>query len=199
MQSGVALPLSFKRAAAAASEPLDAADREFLLGWLRRTGESYAKAPAGLTPAQWRFNPAPDRWSIAECAEHVVIAEGDLFRVATQQILRIPLPEGQQRLGRSDDDRLLQRMTDRSRKVTAAESQRPKGAYATPADAARAFAAARAATIEWVSATQTDLRGHGVKAQGGFTDAYQFLLTIAAHTARHLAQIDEVKADGNFP
>jgi hypothetical protein len=128
-----------------------------------------------------------------------VIAEGDLFRVATQQIVRMPLPEGQKRLGRADDERLLQRMTDRTRKVTAAESELPKGTYASPADAARAFAAARTATIEWAAATQSDLRGHGVKGQGGFTDAYQFLLTIAAHTSRHLAQVEEVKAEGNFP
>ena len=201
MQSGASLPLSFKRATASAApaQPIDAADREFLLGRLRRTAEAYAKALAGVTPAQWRFKPAPDRWSIAECAEHLVIAEGDLFRAATQQVLRIPLPDGQKRLGRADDERLMQRMTDRTRKVTAAESELPKGAYGSPADAVQAFAAARAATIEWAAATQADLRGHGVKSQGGFTDAYQFLLTIAAHTTRHLAQIDEVKAAGNFP
>lgn len=202
-QNGAALPLSLRRApkaAAAAATPIGPEDREFLLGWLRRTGEAYAKALAGVTPSQWRYKPSPDRWSIADCAEHLVIAERNLFRLATAQVARIPMPEGQKRLGRAEDERLLQRMTDRTRKITAAEPELPKGAYASPADAARAFAAARAATVEWAASTQADLRGNGVKdAQGGFTDAYQFLLTLAAHTARHLAQIDEVKAEAAFP
>jgi len=30
-------------------------------------------------------------------------------------------------------------------------------------------------------------------------DAYQWLLLISAHSARHTAQIEEVKADPNFP
>jgi hypothetical protein len=57
MQGGASLPLSFKRATASAAtaQPIAAEDREFLLGWLQRTGEAYAKALAGVTPAQWRF------------------------------------------------------------------------------------------------------------------------------------------------
>jgi hypothetical protein len=30
-------------------------------------------------------------------------------------------------------------------------------------------------------------------------DAYQFLVMIAAHTERHVAQIQEVKATANYP
>ena len=32
-------------------------------------------AVASLSPAQWTFKPAPDRWSIVECVEHVALAE----------------------------------------------------------------------------------------------------------------------------
>jgi hypothetical protein len=33
----------------------------------------------------------------------------------------------------------------------------------------------------------------------GAMDAYQLMLLISAHTARHTAQIEEVKAHPNFP
>jgi hypothetical protein len=33
----------------------------------------------------------------------------------------------------------------------------------------------------------------------GELDAYQWMLFMAAHSKRHLAQIEEVKADPNFP
>ena len=200
-QSGASLPLAFRKAAAEnAAQAIGADDREFLLGWLRRTEEAYAAALDGLTPAQWKFKPSPARWSIAECGEHLVIAERDLFKLTTERIARMPLPDGRKRLTREDDERMIRRMTDRSKKVEAAESERPKGVYTAPADALRDFRAARAATLAWAGSTQQDLRGHGFRDQGGgFTDAYQLALTIAAHTARHLAQIDEVKADPKYP
>ena len=37
-------------------------------------------AIAGLSPAQWTFKPAPDRWSIAEVLEHLSHTEGHDFR-----------------------------------------------------------------------------------------------------------------------
>jgi hypothetical protein len=33
----------------------------------------------------------------------------------------------------------------------------------------------------------------------GKMDGYEFILFIAAHSERHVKQIDEVKADPNFP
>ena len=46
----------------------------------------------------------------------------------------------------------------------------------------------------------TRVSGHSVPHPALKTiDAYQWLLLLAAHSARHTAQIEEVKADPNFP
>ncbi len=48
--------------------------------------------------------------------------------------------------------------------------------------------------------TQDDLRAHSAPHPVLKTiDAYQWLLLLSAHSARHAAQIEEVKADPNFP
>jgi len=44
-----------------------------------------------------------------------------------------------------------------------------------------------------------DLRNHVSDSPAGPTDAYQSLLFLAGHTARHTLQIEEVKADTHFP
>jgi hypothetical protein len=44
------------------------------------------------------------------------------------------------------------------------------------------------------------LRGHAAEnPMGGKWDAYKFIRLIAAHSERHTKQIEEVKANENFP
>ena len=47
--------------------------------------------------------------------------------------------------------------------------------------------------------TTPDLRAHVADSPMGQLDAYEWLLLIGAHSKRHTEQIDEVKADPNFP
>lgn len=54
--------------------------------------------------------------------------------------------------------------------------------------------------MDYIRTTNDDLRDrffdHPVL---GPMEGYQWLLLIATHSARHTAQIEEVKADPNFP
>jgi hypothetical protein len=52
---------------------------------------------------------------------------------------------------------------------------------------------------DFVATTSDDLRDHVVTLPFGSFDSYQMILFIAAHSNRHTQQIDEVKADPNFP
>ena len=52
---------------------------------------------------------------------------------------------------------------------------------------------------EFVTTTNDDLRDHVVVLPFGSFDSYQMILFIAAHSNRHTQQIEEVKADPNFP
>ena len=204
-QGGRTLPLAFTRSSGAAKaalkgDPISAADRDFLLSHLERTRKLLVDAISGLTEAQWKFKPAADRWSIAECAEHITVTEGFLLKMVSERILKIPAVEGRALMGRADDEKTLAGSIDRTNKGQAPEIIRPSGRFSTPADAVKAFEAARAQTVAYAKTTQDDLRYHASPAPGGRTmDGFQYLLLIAGHSERHKLQIDEVKADLGYP
>ena len=62
-----------------------------------------------------------------------------------------------------------------------------------------AFRERRGKTIDYASKTKDDLRARVGDSPIGPLDAYQWLLFIAGHSERHLAQLREVKADPKFP
>jgi hypothetical protein len=98
------------------------------------------------------------------------------------------------------DQMILERMPDRSHKAQAPEILRPTGRWATEVDLVKAFNESRAANMEYIRTTNDDLRDHFFDHPVfGPLDGYQWLLLLSAHSARHTAQIEEVKADPNFP
>jgi hypothetical protein len=206
-QSGNKLPLTLKRVAAAApadasaavSKPLSPADRDFLISYLEKTRAAFLASIAGVTPAQWTFKTDPTRWSIGECAEHIIASEKLIFTMSVG-ILKNPLDPAHTPSTREQDERLIAAVTDRSHKAQAPEPLKPHGTLPSPTEAAAQFNAARDHTIEYVRTTQEDLRGHtGPTPISKTTEAYAGLLLLAAHSSRHTAQILEVKADAGYP
>jgi hypothetical protein len=54
-------------------------ERELALKELQRTRDKFLQSIAGLSQKQWTFKPAPDRWSVAEVAEHIAVAESGIL------------------------------------------------------------------------------------------------------------------------
>jgi len=180
-----------------AAASLTQAERDALLAQLDKSAKVFVASLDGVSQAQWKYKPAPDRWSIGECAEHVVIANEMMFAMVVQQLVKMPLPEKAPQ--RVSDESVLKGGVDRSKRVQTAPFLEPKGRYGSPAEALAAFQKSRAKVIEYVLTTQDDLRAHGLQTQDGFRDAYQFLLALSAHAERHSEQIAEVKADPGYP
>src|SRR5437868_5822267 len=57
------------------AQTISEADRKMAVDALRSSATLLARSIDGLTEAQWKFKPAPDRWSIAECAEHLAVTD----------------------------------------------------------------------------------------------------------------------------
>jgi len=78
---------------------------------------------------------------------------------------------------------------------------KPTGKWATEADTLKVFKASREKYIDWVKKTpEKDLRAHVQTSPLGIElDAHEWMLFMVGHTARHTKQIEEVKADPNFP
>jgi uncharacterized damage-inducible protein DinB len=173
-------------------------ERAYLLDQLEQSRKAMLASIDGLTQAQWTFKPAPNVWSVQECAEHIVLAEGFIFE-GSQQVLKSPAVERPERSNSQVDHIIVTRVQDRSQKATAPEALVPGRKFATPADAAKAFNAARDKTVAYVKSTQDDLRTHVGQGPAGPMDSYQFLLLLSAHSARHTAQIVEVEANAAYP
>jgi uncharacterized damage-inducible protein DinB len=173
-------------------------ERAYLIEQLEQSRKAMLASIGGLTEAQWTFKPAPNVWSVQECAEHIVLAEGYIFEGA-QQTLKTPAVERPERSNSDVDHMIVSRVQDRSQKATAPEPLVPGRKFATPADAAKAFTIAREKTIAYVKSTQDDLRTHVGSGPAGPMDGYQFLLLLTAHSARHTAQIREVETNPGYP
>jgi hypothetical protein len=173
-------------------------ERTYLLDQLEQSKKAMLASIDGLTEAQWKFKPAPAVWSVQECAEHIILAEGYIFS-GSQQVLKTPAVERPANSNAEVDQKIVAGVQDRSKKATAPEPLVPGRKFATPTDAVRAFTEARNKTIAYVKSTQDDLRTHVGPGPAGPMDSYQFLLLLASHSARHTAQIREVEANTGYP
>lgn len=186
-------------AAPAGAMTLTPQEREFALQQFQTSRDNFLKSIAGLSQKQWTFKPAPDRWSIAEVAEHITVSESTIFSVVQKAMQSPAAPEKREQV-KGKEQILLQRMPDRSHKAQAPEILRPTGRFATEADLVKAFEQARAANMEYVRTTNDDLHDHFFDHPAfGTLDGYQWLLLISLHSTRHTEQIQEVKAGPNFP
>jgi uncharacterized damage-inducible protein DinB len=196
----VALTTVYGSAQTAAPVTLSPEEREFALKNLQTTHDKFLQSIAGLSPKQWTFKPGPDRWSVAEVAEHITVSESAILGLIQKQVMASPAAPEKREQVKGKDEMLLQKVPDRSHKAQAPEFLRPTGRWATEADLTKAFEESRKVTMDYVRTTSDDLRDHFFDHPVfGTMDGYQWLLLLSSHSARHTAQIEEVKADPNFP
>jgi hypothetical protein len=183
--------------AVAFGQILTQADREKGVQYLQQTRDGVSEAVKGLSEAQMRFKAAPDRWSVAETLEHIALAEDFLLQNVTDKIMKAPVGAADRDTAKIDA-MVLAMVPDRSQKRQAPGPLVPTGRW-TPAETLDHFMKCRATTIAFLESTP-DLRQHVVDSPlKQPMDAYEWLLFIAAHSERHTKQINEVKADANFP
>jgi DinB superfamily len=180
--------------------PMSAGERDQAIRMLKESRQGFLKAIEGLSPAQWAFKPAPDRWSIQECAEHIVTVE----QVVQGKVITTALAGPREPLRRSEvkvtDGFILAALPDRSHKVQAPDTVAPKGRLTTQEAVLTAFGDCRKALGEQIETSPLDWRTRfGAHPFFGTLDLYQWVLLSSGHTARHTLQIEEVKRSPGFP
>jgi hypothetical protein len=185
----------------AAPAPLTDADRTALVTELKASQQAVVDTVKGLTPEQLAFKPGPDRWSVAECLEHIAATEPMLFGGFIQgKVLKSPpASEADRAKTAGKDSGVMTMVTDRSKKFQAPNEIRPTGRWTGKDALLKAFEDARATTLEWTQTTKEDLRAHVMSGPGGDMDGYQWMMYLSGHTRRHLAQMKEVMSSPNFP
>ena len=181
-------------------QTLSQKEREQGVAELEGSRKAFLDATSGLSEAQWNFKPGPDRWSIAECAEHIGVTETFILNLITEQALKGPAEPEKRALVQGKDNSLMTMVVDRTAKFKAPEAIQPTRRWTTSGEITKNVLESRARTVEFVSTTQEDLRDHFMDHPVFKTlDTYQWILLTSGHMRGHTAQILEVKADPNFP
>ena len=189
--------ISFAVAGTVRAQDASGADKEKALALLESSKKGVLAATKGLSEAQWNFKAAPDKWSIAECMEHIAAAEDFIRGNITENVMKAPAAPDRD-IAKIDAG-ILTGVPDRTTKFQAPEPIKPTNRFGSPDAAIKHFVESRAKTEEYLKNT-ADLRGHAVDSPvGGKWDAYEFILLIGAHSERHTKQIEEVKTSPGYP
>jgi hypothetical protein len=183
--------------AAAAAQEVTQAEKDRALQYLESTKRNVLEATKGLSEAQWNFKAAPDRWSVAQVMEHIAAAEDFLLTLDKEKVMVSAAAEPGRDVKKTDEA-VLAMVPDRTHKAQAPEPLVPSNRFGSPEGSLKHFVESRASTEDFLKST-SGLRDHVMESPMGKLDGYQFVLLIAAHSERHTKQINEVKADLNFP
>src|SRR3990172_4230165 len=117
-------------------------ERNRALSELHATRKLLVDAISGLSEAQWRFKPGPDRWSVAEIAEHVAVTEDLYWNGIQRNVSAEANPEKRAEIEVADEAG-VPRMADRTSKRQATEANTPTGRFADAAAVIAAYQASR--------------------------------------------------------
>ena len=175
---------------------MDSTDRSSSADRLRETRDIFVACMQGVSEEQSRFKPAPDRWSIQDCVEHLALAEHGLLRRIIDNSAPADAP------GSRDKETAILNSNggDRKAKIMAPERAQPTGRFGSLEEAVRQFTAARERTIIYVASCSDDLHMRStMHPLLGPMRCSELLAFIVVHPLRHAEQIREIKASDGYP
>lgn len=182
---------------APAAGGISAVERALLVEMLEASRDRLRIAIKGAPQELWQRKPASGGWSAAECAEHLVLSEEALLEMVRGKILETPANPGMAPELRGKDGIVVQAMRNRTVKRKTFDFLEPRKKWPDQLSALDAFLARRAETLDYARRNREPLHYHAAPLGDlGALDAYQWLLLLAAHTDRHLAQMQEALSPG---
>src|SRR5258708_175480 len=124
--------LSLAAAPLLPAQTLTQHERDFAMSHLHATRKMFLDSITGLTPEQWTFKAGPDRWSIAECAEHIATSEDFMFGLVTNQLMKSPADPTKRAEVKGKDEAIVKQVPERSQKFKAPDVIAPKNRWSTP-------------------------------------------------------------------
>jgi hypothetical protein len=184
----------------AADAHMTTEDRTKVLHWLEESSQEFHAAINGVSEEQWKWKPTPERWSVGETAEHIVLAEALLFDNVKKAVASPANPAWEEQT-KGKTDFIVQVMAPRLGKAQAPEPIVPRNGM-TLAQVQERFDQQRAEIVKFAADTNVPLKEHTEVHPFpvfGTLNAYQWLIYVPLHTERHDKQIAEVKATAGYP
>lgn len=199
-------PIPQDVAAGKAPSPL-VTDAEFatLLEDIDKAQETLLGLISGMTDEQWTFKQNAERWSVAECVEHIVRTEQAVLGGIQ---LSIAGPRDPEWFGRTNGKNELVRSSVLTRNPGGAGSpfRAPYEVQPTEqwdrAQAIQEFYTAHGTLRAFVETMQRDIKDHTFMnpfPSINWLNCHDWLTLTALHVRRHSLQIVEVQQDPNYP
>lgn len=205
---GATLTLPLVLAGLLFSAPLTAEDGDLTKDEARRLVDMMLSSQRDFiaalesTPAgAWNWKPAPDRWSVAECAEHIVRTERTLFETA-KRALAAPADTEWREKTAGKADLITRVMPDRSGPGAQAPQEVRPTENLSRIEVLAQFHRTRAELLELLQRDDLPLHRHLEEHPFpifGWLSAYEWTIYVPLHTIRHTKQILEVQGTDGFP
>ncbi|WP_350286512.1 DinB family protein [uncultured Croceitalea sp.] len=174
-------------------------DRKMATAYLEDTRDHMQNVLKGLSKTQLNFQPYEESWTIAQCVEHLAIAENTFGEMMKGTLAAGPNETMRDSLAMADEQ-LYMMISSREKKVKTPEPFEPSGKFGNHEETLTAFLNKRNAHISYTQNTTDDLRNHfNSNLPFGTIDGVQLLLFMAGHTERHVMQMEEIKTHKLFP
>lgn len=179
--------------------PNEKMERNKMEDILNASFEKFNVIVNNMSDAQLNFRPAPDKWTIAECIEHITLAEIEFPKIIEREMQKPSNPDLRSKINIKDEE-IQPKMTSKKWKAKSPEIFKPSNNFTNVKEAIIAFQNQRNQTIAYIQTTKDDLRNHYWKHPlTGKIDLYQTLLLMSAHLERHIEQIEIIKSSVGFP
>lgn len=181
------------------NQRLSKKERIVITSVLKQSLKKFDETTAELSAAQLEYKSPEGGWSIAECIEHVALAELHFPEIVQDELQKPTNPDGRSKIKLGDHE-IRPKMTSRNWKARSPEIFKPSGKYSDASEAIAAFRTQRLATISYIDTTTDDLRHRYWRHPlTGTIDLYQTLLLMSAHLDRHVEQMEGIKLGEGFP
>jgi DinB family protein len=167
-------------------------DRQRLVAHLEMTENWLASEVSGLSDAQLKFRPAPGKWNILDCVEHLTLSEPGYWDDLKGSMKG---PPGKSKHRDAGDLYVLWYGIDRTERQKTSPDETPKSTINDLDTGMQKVHKLRADMLAYARTTDEDLRGH----MYGYHDVYQWFIMISTHMQRHIMQIREIKASAGYP
>ena len=180
---------------------IEARERKAVVDALRISEARLLELVRGLTEEQWRFRESPERWSIAENVEHLILFEGFIRSAVIRALVGAAASEERRAEVRAKESQVMGlAQVQPGQRFKARSATTPTGRWMDCDAMVAELRSERATMIAFAKETNADLRGHFfAHITFGDLDCYQWLVLLARHMERHALQIAQVKADEKWP
>src|SRR5690606_33319494 len=190
---------TLKKQLEAQPKTMEVGTKTYLKYYHKKISNALIASVQSLNSTQLHFKPAADRWSIAQNLDHIVKSEKLLLDVIKQEMEKDAQPELLDSIGAADGE-IISQLADRTKSYQAPKVLEGTDEYDKVDSAIANYKEIEEAMLSFVNDTDVKaMRTHTSVYPFGNSDVYQALLSLAGHTARHTEQIQQVKANDDFP